>query len=107
MGIVLLLLGQVLQTDLSPHLMQFSKCNITSNASPTTNSSIYTSFRNTTTHTGSNTQTKDFGHALILYIALTTVMFVLFVVTFPPRYRRVEAEKRSEFEKSVIETRTR
>ena len=102
MGIVLLLLGPVLQTDLSPDLMQFSKCNITSNASPTTNSCS----RNTTAHTGSNTQTKDLGHALIFYVAFITVMFVLFVVTFPPRYRRVEAEKRAEFEKSFVETRT-
>ena len=85
--------------------MQFSKCNITSNAL-SANSSQYSCFHNTTSYTGSNTKTKDLTHALIFYLAFITVVFVLFVMAFPPRYRRVEAEKNAEFEKSIIETRT-
>ena len=44
---------------------------------------------------------KDFSHALLLYLFLMATLFILFVIAFQPKYRRVEAERKARFEESV------
>ena len=46
---------------------------------------------------GASVQPKDLGHVVLFSIALMTAVYLFYVLVFPPRYRRVEAEKRVSF----------
>ena len=108
MGIAIVLLSQVLQVDLTPDLMATNKCASTSNALNSSQPSCFHS-NNTGNHeypVGASIQPKDLSYAVLFYVALETAVYLLFVLVFPPRYRRVEAEaeakKRATIEQSVL-----
>jgi len=103
MGIAIVLLSQVLQVDLTPDLMAANKCASTSNA---LNSSQPSCFHSNNTgnpqyQIGASIQPKDLSYVVLFSVALMSAVYLFFVLVFPPRYRRVEAEKRVSFEKSM------
>ena len=96
MGIALVFISQALQTDISTEHAQCQTRDTHTSHLPCP-SSFY---KTNSTLSGSITP-KDFGHATLLYLFLMSGLFLLFVITFHPRYRRVEAEKTAKFEESV------
>lgn len=99
MGIVLVLISQLLQTDIST---EHAKCQTQDSHTNTSTLPCSSSFYSDNSTTLSSEITpKDFGHATLLYLFLMAGLFLLFVITFHPKYRRVEAEKTAKFEESV------
>ena len=97
MGIVLTLLGQGLQFDLSPELIPESVCSLDS-----TNSSQLPclvennpSLRNLSDLDLSSEIPKDFTHALLLYDGMAFLTLCLLVFAFRPKFKRLEMEKRA------------
>ena len=97
MGIVLVLLGQGLQFNLSPDLLSESACAVDS-----TNSSQLPcllennpELRNLTDLDRSSEIPKDFTHALLLYDGLAVAVLFLLVVAFRPKFKRLEMERRA------------
>ena len=101
MGIVLVFLGQFLQTDLSPAQLERANCQTTDSH---TNSSLPCSSFHTSpnsTNTAGTVTPYDFTHAMLLYLFLVAAILVLMVTGFHPKYRRISAEKKAKFEESV------
>lgn len=97
MGIVLVLLGQGLQFNLSPDLLSESVC-----AADSTNSSKLPcllennpQLSNLTDLDRSTELPKEFTHALLLYDGLAVAVLILLVVAFRPKFKRLEMEKRA------------
>ena len=102
MGIALLFLGQLLESELPRDQVEKANCQATdshTNSSLPCSSSFYDS--NSTIHTGKTVTPYDFTHAMFLYLSLVTCVLVLMVVAFHPKYRRISAEKKAKFEESV------
>ena len=100
MGIVIVFISQALQTSLPADQMHHSRCQTRdahTNSSLPCSPSFYT---NSTTHNNTITP-EDFGHAILFYLFLIAGVFILLVVAFHPRYRRISAEKKENFEASV------
>ena len=97
MGIVLVLLGQGLQFNLSSDQLSESVC-----AADSTNSSNLPclldnnpELRNLTNLDRSVEFPKDFTHALLLYDGLAVAVLILLVVAFRPKFKRLEMERRA------------
>ena len=102
MGIALLFLGQLLQTDLSADQLMQANCqtkDIHTNSSLPCPSSFY--HQNSTLSFGRTVTPYNFGHAMLLYLCLVVVILVVMVLAFHPKYRRISAEKKAKFEESV------
>ncbi|CAI8033190.1 Uncharacterized protein B0416.5 [Geodia barretti] len=102
MGIALLFLGQLLESELPRDQVERANCQATdshTNSSLPCSSSFYDS--NSTINTGKTVTPYDFTHAMFLYLSLVTCVLVLMVVAFHPKYRRISAEKKAKFEESV------
>lgn len=102
-GIVIVLIGEVIQTSLPAELVDINQC---LGASVTNDSSIPSCFR--PSHNSSvpsiihqSTQLKDSSNTIILCLILTVVNFVFLVLCFWPKYKRMDSEKRDSFEKSL------
>ena len=50
---------------------------------------------------GASIQPKNLSYMVLFSVALMSAVYLFFVLVFPPRYQRVEAEKRVSFEKSM------
>ena len=101
MGIILVFISQALQTDLPAGLAEHAQCQTRDS---NTNSSLpcSASFYNSNSTVSSNDVTpKDFGHGLLFWLVLLFMLFVLLVLAFHPKYRRVNAERKAKFEESV------
>ena len=97
MGIVLVLLGQGLQFNLSPDMLSKSVCAVGS-----TNSSELPcllennpELQNLTDLDRSAEIPRDFTHALLLYDGLAVAVLLLLVVAFRPKFKRLEMERRA------------
>jgi hypothetical protein len=98
MGIVLVLLGQGLQFNLSSDQLSKSVC-----AADSTNSSKLPCLldnnpelpHNSTNLDRSIELPKDFTHALLLYDGLAVAVLLLLVVAFRPKFKRLEMERRA------------
>lgn len=97
MGIILVLLGQGLQFNLSPELLSESVC-----AADSTNSNQLPcllennpELRNLTNLDRSAEFPKDFTHALLLYDSLGVAILLLLVFAFRPKFKRLEMERRA------------
>ena len=96
-GIVLVLMGQALQFNVSPDLISESSCSVDS-----TNSSQLPcllennpELRNLTNLDPSSEIPKDFSHALLLYDSLAVAVLLLLVVGFRPNFKRLAMERRA------------
>lgn len=99
MGIVLVFISQLLQSDIST---EHAKCHTRYSHTNTSDLPCSSSFYNNNSTTFPSAITpKDFGHATLFYLFSMAGLFLLFVITFHPKYRRVEAEKTAKFEESV------
>ena len=99
MGIVLVLLGQELEFDVSRESISESVCSLGS-----TNSSQLPclvendpSLSNITHLDLSAEIPQDFTHALLFYDGLAFAVLCLLVLAFRPKYKRLEMEKRATF----------
>ena len=102
-GIVLVVVAQVMQVDISSSAAGSSQC---STAQP--NASLHlpcvsdNSTTNSSHHQFANpAMPQDFSNAMLLYVVLVVAVFLLFVVAFRPSYRRVSDDKRKDFEAST------
>lgn len=100
MGIVIVLCGQVLQVPLSPPLILTSVCGsgaVLSHDSSTTsvcaNPQLNASIPAVLTP---DAKGYDLTRTLYLCITLITVSYLVLVLCFWPRYKRVELEKRTQ-----------
>ena len=100
MGIILVLLSQALQTDLSPHLLQHAHCSARDIHGNDSLPCDY-GYGNSTGRTPRSITPMSFGNAQLLYLFLVAAIFLVFVILFRPVYRRVNAEKKASFEESV------
>ena len=101
MGIALLFLGQLLESELPRD--QAGRANCQTRDSHTDSSLPCSSsfYNNNSINTGKTVTPYDFTHAMFLYLSLVTCVLVLMVVAFHPKYRRISAEKKAKFEESV------
>ena len=102
MGIALVFLGQLLETELPADQVGRANCQTRdshTNSSLPCSSSFYNS--NSIVNSGNTVTPYDFSHAMLLYLSLVTCVLVLMVVAFHPKYRRISAEKKAKFEESV------
>lgn len=97
MGIILVLLGQGLQFNVSPDSLSESVC-----AADSTNSSKLPcllennpDLRNSSNLDRSAEFPQDFTHALLLYDGLAVAVLFLLVVAFRPKFKRLEMERRA------------
>ncbi len=98
MGIVLVLLGQGLQFNLSPDQLSESVCaadSINSGTLPCLLDNNPELPRNSTDLDRSTELPKDFTHALLLYDGLAVAVLLLLVVAFRPQFKRLEMERRA------------
>lgn len=100
-GIVMVVIGQVLQVDVSADLLPDSRCGTDSGS---TNSSGPNCFRNSNTSVivDDDAHPQDLTNAMYFYLALIVLLFAFFVMVFKPQYRRVEAERKADLEASMF-----
>ena len=98
MGIILVFISQALQTDIST---EYAQCQTQDTHHNTSHLPCSSSFYKTNSTLSNSITPKNFSHASLLYLFFMAGLFLLFVITFHPRYRRVEAEKTAKFEESV------
>lgn len=105
MGMVIVLIGQQINSPLSADLIAINKCggseigNDTSSIPlcfrPSQNSSIPSVFvKPTELYNATNT--------ILFCLVLMVINFIVFVACLHPKYKRVESEKISSFEKSIM-----
>ena len=97
-GILLVLLSQVLQFDIDSDLVHDAKC---SNSDAQAASSRPSCF-NSSQPVSSAATPQDLTHAILLYVCLMVLVFIFFAIFFWPRYKRIEAEKKADFEASMF-----
>jgi len=116
-SVPVLLVSKALKTDLPPELWSTNKCG--TDIVPEIECLHWSNVQNLTMHLESNwsyyglssslvqneEMSSDFTYSMLFLIGLSTVGFVLFVVAFRPKYRRVEAEQEKVHSNSALELR--
>ena len=102
MGIIIVLVGQLLQSPLSPEFVAINKCAGPSIVNDTSvpkcfrisdNSSIPSSLDGAT-------PLSDPTHTITFFMGIVALNFFIMVLCLWPKYKRIESEKRTSFEKS-------
>ena len=103
---MIVLIGQLIQSPLSEDLIAKNKCqgsllahandsSVPSCFRPSTNNSIPSPIKQ-------STELYDSTNTILFCVVLTAVNFLIFVFCFWPKYKRVDTERRSNLEKSVV-----
>lgn len=100
MGIFLVFISQALQTNLSADLVERAQCQ-TKDTDTTSSLPCSASFYSKNSTTLHSITPHDFSHAVLFYLFLMAGIFIFFVITFHPKYHRMNAEKKAKFEESV------
>lgn len=101
-GTVLVLIGQALETDLPKELWPQSQCSVDDvSESPCFNSIYNISIQNSTALDPKVPQ--DLTYTGLFYMGLMSLNFLIFVVAFRPRYRRLQADRRAKKCKNLKE----
>ena len=102
-GIVIVLVGEMIQVPLSDELIKINQClgpSVTNDSSipscfrPSHNSSIPSVIRQ-------STELTDSSNTIIFCLVLTVLNFMFFVLCFCPKYKRMDSENKASFEKSL------
>ena len=103
MGIVIVLVGQLIQYPLSDELIAINQCGDTSNLNDTSVLNCFQPSHNNSVPPTIKKATDLYNssHTIFFCLALMLANFFILVICFRPRYRRMESEKRSSFEKST------
>lgn len=91
MGIVLVLIGQAFQSEV---VVESSVC-LVREVSNSSGFHCLASLNSSSTGSGELVP-QDFTNPLLFYMALGTVVLLVMVVLFRPRYRRLEVEQRAK-----------
>ena len=105
MGIVIVLVGQQIQSPLSDDLIATNKCQGSIlHANDTTVPSCFLPSSNASipSHIKESTELYSSTHTVLLCLLLTVVNFLILVFCFWPKYKRVDSERKSNLEKSII-----
>ena len=100
MGTVLIFISTPLQTPLPANLLDRAQCQTKDSRKNFTLPCSESFYNNSTIHSSTITP-QDFSHAMLFYLFLMAGIFIVLVLTFYPKYRRVDAEKKAKFEESV------
>lgn len=102
-GIVIVLIGEQIQFPLSDELIAINKCSGTQVVNDTSIPACFLPSRNDSIPSviTDSTELSNSSNTIILCLFITVVNFFILVVCLRPKYRRVEAEKRNSFEKSI------
>ena len=104
MGIIIVLVGQAIQFPLASNLIAINQCGGSSKLNDTSLPRCFQSSQNNSVPSilTKATDLYDSSHTIWMCLAITVVNYFILVGCFWPKYRRIESEKRSSFEKSVM-----
>ena len=94
MGIVLVLLGQVLQTDISGGDRVRDECSI--KEVPNSTTLQCTLYNSTSSGLEKEVLPRDLTNALLFYLVVGFLALVTFAFLFKPKYKRLDMESRAE-----------
>lgn len=91
MGIVLVLTGQAIQSEVV--VVDSNTCVV---HKVSNSSGLHCLFSNSSSSSSGAVVPQDFTNALLLYVAVGTMALLLMIILFRPKYHRLEVEQRAE-----------